>query len=203
MELTWMGHSCFVLESGGYRVALDPYTMTEYPALHVRAHQALCSHGHHDHNFVEAVELLPARESPFTVETLATFHDEKEGALRGGNTIHILCAEGLRVAHCGDLGHELNEAQLAVLRGCDVLLLPVGGYYTIDAPTAKRIADAVAPRVIVPMHYRHGGYGLRVLGGVEEFLRLCDVSEVQRLETNRFTLTAAAPRGVVVPAFAE
>ena len=202
MELTWMGHSCFVLESDGYRVALDPYTMSEYPALHVRAHRVLCSHGHFDHNFVEAVELLPERGSPFTVETVASFHDEKEGALRGGNTIHLLRAEGLCVAHCGDLGHELNETQLAALRGCDALLLPVGGYYTIDAPTAKRIADAVAPRVVVPMHYRHGEYGLRVIGGVEEFLRGYDVSDVHRLAVNRFTLTAETPRGVVVPAFA-
>ena len=69
-------------------------------------------------------------------------------------------------------GHELSGEQLAPLRGCDTLLIPVGGFYTIDAETAKRVADAIAPRVIVPMHYRHGSHGYDVIATVEDFLRL-------------------------------
>ena len=123
------------------------------------------------------------------------------GALRGTNTIHILAAEGLRVVHLGDLGHELSGEQLAPLRGCDALLIPVGGFYTIDAETAKRVADAIAPRVIVPMHYRHGSHGYDVIATAEDFLRLYPADEVHCLDGSSFELTPDAPRGVIVPRF--
>ena len=135
MNITWLGHSCFLIESAGWRIVLDPYYVETYPALHVDADETLCSHSHRDHAFLEAVTLSGRNraESPFTVETVSTFHDEKGGALRGENTIHILRAEGLTLVHCGDLGHELSEEQLKKIKGCDALLIPVGGYYTIDA----------------------------------------------------------------------
>ena len=201
MEIIWLGHACFALESGGYRVVIDPYTVETYPPLHTTADKVLCSHGHADHNYVEAVTLREGADCPFSVETVATFHDPEGGRLRGSNTMHILRAEGLTVVHCGDLGHDPTPAQLDAIRGCDALLIPVGGFYTIDAAAARRVCDAAKPRVVVPMHYRHDPYGLRPVGTVEAFLALCDKTEVTRLDTNRFTLTADAPRGVVVPAF--
>ena len=109
--------------------------------------------------------------------------------------------EGLRVVHLGDLGHELSGEQLAPLRGCDTLLIPVGGFYTIDAETARRVADAIAPRVIVPMHYRHGSHGYDVIATVEDFLRLYPADEVHCLDGSSFELTPDAPRGVIVPKF--
>ena len=201
MKLTWLGHSCFAVESGGYRIVLDPYYVESYPPLHTSANEVLCSHHHRDHDFVEAVELTPRGGSPFTVETVQTFHDDQGGALRGTNTVHVLAAEGLRVVHLGDLGHELSEAQVAPLRGCDALLIPVGGFYTIDAETAERVADAIAPRVIVPMHYRHGSHGYDVIATVEDFLRLYPADEVHCLGGSSFELTPDAPRGVIVPKF--
>ena len=200
MKLTWLGHSCFVLEQGGYRIVLDPYFVETYPELHVSAHEVLCSHGHRDHSFTEAVTFLhDGATNPFTVETVDTFHDEKQGTLRGENKMHVIRANGLTVVHAGDLGHELNEAQLAAVKGCDALLIPVGGYYTIDAPAAKRIADAIQPRVIVPMHYRFGSRGYDVIGTLDEFTRLYDA--VQYLDSDTFELTADAPCGVIVPKF--
>lgn len=202
MTITWLGHSCFVLEQDGYRIVLDPYFVESYPALHVSAHEVLCSHGHRDHSFTEAVtRIADGKKSPFTVETVNTFHDEKQGTLRGENKMHILRTGGLTVVHAGDLGHELSDEQLAAVKGCDVLLLPVGGYYTIDAPTAKKIAGAIEPRVIVPMHYRFGAHGYDVIGTADEFTRLYD--DVQYLDNNTFELTADAPRGVLVPKFRE
>ena len=202
MKLTWLGHSCFVLEHDGYRVVLDPYFVETYPELHVSAHEILCSHGHRDHCFTEAVTLLhDGKKSPFTVETVDTFHDEKQGALRGENKMHILRAGGLTVVHAGDLGHELSEAQLAAVKGCDALLLPVGGFFTIDALTAKKIADAISPRVVVPMHYRFGKHGYDVIGTLDAFAGLYDA--VQYLDTGTFELTADTPRGVIVPKFQE
>ena len=205
MNITWLGHSCFLVESGGWRIVLDPYYVETYPALHVDADEVLCSHCHRDHAFLEAVTLSGRNraESPFAVETVSTFHDEKGGALRGENTVHILRAEGLTVVHCGDLGHELSEDQLKKIKGCDALLIPVGGYYTIDALTAKKVADAVAPRVLVPMHYRFGAHGYPEIGTLEDFLPLCDAARVHRLDANGFTLTKYAPAGIVVPRFAE
>ena len=199
MKLTLLGHSCFAVESGGYRVVLDPYYVESYPPLHTSANEVLCSHHHRDHDFVEAVELTPRGGSPFTVETVQAFHDDQGGALRGTNTIHVLAAEGLRVVHLGDLGHELSGEQLAPLRGCDTLLIPVGGFYTIDAETAKRVADAIAPRVIVPMHYRGEGFGFDELGTLDAFTALFAAEEVHFLKSDTFTLTAAEPRGVIVP----
>ena len=205
MNITWLGHSCFLVESGGWRIVLDPYYVETYPALHVDADEVLCSHSHRDHAFLEAVTLSGRdwAESPFAVETVSTFHDEKGGALRGENSIHILRAEGLTVVHCGDLGHELSEEQLEKIKGCDVLLIPVGGYYTIDAITAKKVAAAVAPHVLVPMHYRFGAHGYPEIGTLEDFLALCDAARVYRLDANGFTLTKEAPAGIVVPRFAE
>ena len=102
MKLTWLGHSCFAVESGGYRVVLDPYYVESYPPLHTSANEVLCSHHHRDHDFVEAVELTPRGGSPFTVETVQAFHDDQGGALRGTNTVHVLAAEGLRVVGGAD-----------------------------------------------------------------------------------------------------
>ena len=201
MKIIWLGHACFAVESGGYRLILDPYTMDTYPPLHTFGNEVLCSHGHADHNYVQAVELKTGGSSPFAVETVATFHDEKGGALRGNNRMHILRAEGLTVVHCGDLGHDPTAEQLAAISGADAMLIPVGGYYTIDAAAAKRVVDAAKPRVVVPMHYRHEPYGLRPVGTLERFTDLFD--NVRYLEGNSFTLTADAPSGVIVPKYIE
>ena len=148
MKLTWLGHSCFAVESGGYRVVLDPYFVESYPPLHTSANEVLCSHHHRDHDYVDAVELTPRGGSPFTVETVQAFHDDQGGALRGTNTIHVLAAEGLRVVHLGDLGHELSGEQLAPLRGCDALY-PADEVHCLDGSSFELTPDA--PRgVIVP-----------------------------------------------------
>ena len=199
MKITWHGHACFSVESGGYTVVLDPHTgVPGYPPLSLSAQEVLCSHAHGDHSFRAGVRLTPPiAPSPFTVETLPTFHDERRGALRGGNTVHILRAEGLCVVHLGDLGHRLEEEQAAHLRGCDVLLLPVGGYYTIDAGAAYDTVRQLRPAVAVPMHYRHAPFGLENVAGVEPFLRRFAPDELHTLPGNAFD-PARAPRGVVV-----
>ena len=116
MKLTWLGHACFLLEEDGYRIVLDPYTgVAGYPPLHIQAHAVFCSHGHFDHHATDCVELLPERESPFTVREVETFHDDRGGALRGTNTVRIFTAGGLSVAHLGDLGHQLTAEQAAAI----------------------------------------------------------------------------------------
>ena len=201
MKLTWLGHSCFLLEQDGYRIVTDPYTGVEgYPPLSVSAHAVCCSHHHFDHDAVDAVTMLPPVESPFTVREVETCHDEQGGALRGGNTVRVFTAGGVSVAHLGDLGHQLSAEQLTAIGSVDAVLVPVGGVYTVDAAGAKAVCDALRPRCVIPMHYRHAPYGLPNVAGVEDFLALWPAAQVRRLPGPSFEVTAETT-GVLVPAF--
>lgn len=191
MKLTWLGHACFMLESAGYRLVLDPFA--QVPGLqdvHTAAEKVLCSHEHFDHHYLAGVTVHDGGPNPFQVETMDTFHDEKSGALRGMNTVHILRAEGLTVVHLGDLGHRLAEAQAAPLRHCDVLLLPVGGTYTIDATLAAETVRQLEPRVVVPMHYRSETFGFEDIAGVKPFIAALPEWPVQRDLGSTLELTA-------------
>lgn len=201
MKLTWLGHSCFLLEQDGYRLVTDPYTGVEgYPPLSVSAHAVCCSHHHFDHDAVDAVTALPPVKSPFTVREVETCHDEKGGALRGSNTVRVFTAGGVSVAHLGDLGHQLSAEQLAAIGSVDAVLVPVGGVYTVDARGAKAVCDALRPRCVIPMHYHHAPYGLPNVAGVEDFLRLWPVETIHRLSGPSFEVKAET-MGVLVPAF--
>lgn len=174
MKLIWHGHSCFTLETGQGTVVFDPYadgSVPGLPPLDLQADLVLCSHEHSDHNARNTVH-LSGKAPSFQVERLDTFHDPEKGALRGPNTIHIISADGLRVAHMGDLGCALTSAQLEQLQGLDAVLLPVGGYYTIDAAQAAEIARQLKARVVVPMHYRGNGFGYDVIAPLDAFLAL-------------------------------
>jgi len=177
MKITWLGHSCFKIESKGYSIVLDPYqdsSVPGYKPVRETADQVLCSHDHKDHGAVESVTLRKGGTSPFTVETIATWHDDQQGTLRGSDTIHILDDGQCRVAHLGDLGCELNSEQKDKLRGLTALLIPVGGFYTIDAAQAGRLADELSPTVVIPMHYRGESFGYDVIGPLERFTALRD-----------------------------
>lgn len=199
MTITWLGHSCFILCSGGFRVLLDPFRdVPGLPDVAVEADAVYCSHGHFDHAYTDRLRLTAGGRSPFTVTEIPSFHDDRRGALRGENTIRRFDAEGVSVAHLGDLGHQLDGAQLAALRGVDALLLPVGGVYTVDARGAKAVADAVGARVTIPMHYRGDGFGLAELATVEDFAALYPARAVRRCPGNALELTGDTPAQVAV-----
>ncbi len=192
LKVTWHGHSCFSIDNGGLSLVLDPYDpgMTGYPPLHVKAHAMLSSHQHGDHNYRAAVTLIPLEtailrqidsmgslpEDPdpsiFYYKAVETCHDESGGRKRGKNTIHVIKANGLTVAHLGDLGHILTTEQIAAIGHLDLLLIPVGGYYTIDAEAAWRVIGQLQPANVAPMHYQIG-YGNISITTVEPFLKLC------------------------------
>ena len=200
MRLIWNGHSCFTLETAGGTVVVDPYLDGSVPGLapiRLRADAVYCSHEHRDHGARELVALT-GEKPDVAVETIHTWHDDQQGAQRGPNTIHIFQAEGLRVAHLGDLGCELEPEQLEALKGLDALMIPVGGFYTIDAQGAKAVAEALSPRVIVPMHYRTEAFGLREIDTVEPFLALFSKELARRYDANRLELTADTPAQVAV-----
>jgi len=201
MRLIWNGHSCFTLETSQGSVVFDPYLNGSVPGLaplHLTADLVLCSHAHRDHGARSAVTLT-GRSPSFQVEEVATFHGDKEGALRGPNTIRIITAEGMRVAHLGDLGCQPEEWQLARLRDLDLLLIPVGGYYTIDAAQASALVRALKPRVVVPMHYRGEAFGYNVTRPVEDFLALR--SDAVRYDGNFLELNPDTPAQTAVLAY--
>lgn len=199
MNVTWLGHSCFLLESDGYRAVLDPYTEVDgYPPLHLSAHAVYCSHDHYDHCFRQGVKLLAGGENPFIVREIPSFHDDAGGKKRGTNTIRVFTADGVSVCHLGDLGHLLNQKQIDAIGAVDVLLIPVGGVYTIDPEQAKQVIHQLHPRCAVPMHYRHAPYGIANLGGVERFLELFCSGSVKTLPGAEFTVTGELPE-ILVP----
>ena len=200
MKLTWLGHACFLLEIGGLRVILDPCKGVPGGADTAgEADAVYCRPGHFDHCYTELLTVREKNASPFTVREIESFHDDKNGTLRGSNTIRALTAEGITVVHLGDLGHTLSGEQLANIGKCDVLLLPIGGTYTLDIAQAKAVADAVAPRVVIPMHYRRGEMGFEVLQTVEEFAAQYDGQSVHFLSDNTVELSEEClTRGGVV-----
>lgn len=175
LELRWLGHACFALKYKDFTVVFDPFQdnyVRGFGSLDVAADLVLCSHFHNDHGAAYVVQPLEGHENPFQVTGIQTFHDPEQGALRGENVIHVLEADGLRVAHFGDLGCELTPQQLEELKGLDVAMIPVGGFYTIGPEEAKALMDVIQPRVVIPMHYRMGEVGLEAVAEVDEFLVL-------------------------------
>lgn len=200
IKLRWMGHACFALTCDDYHLVLDPYgdgTVPGLPPLQVAANQVLCSHEHSDHCGRDRVMmLLNLRHSPFTVTDFSTWHDNRQGALRGSNIIRLVEAGGLRAAHLGDLGHIPDDATCAALTGLDALMIPVGGHYTIGPEEAFALAARLRPRILLPMHYRGDGFGYDVLARGEAFWTR--FPQVFRCDSDTLVLRRDTPDGVVV-----
>lgn len=201
MRLTWYGHSAFLMEaSDGTRIIIDPYrsgafaNALRYAPIDDTADAVLASHAHDDHGATDTIPGHPLTAihpgnlniGPFAVTGLLTFHDTENGRKRGDNTIIVVDVEGLRVAHLGDLGHELDPAGRAALGRVHVLLIPVGGFYTIDATAAARTVQALEPRVVVPMHYKTDMVDMPI-APVEDFLRT--QSRVRRIADSTLEIT--------------
>lgn len=189
MLLKYYGHSFFTLalESGAV-IAFDPYgSFYEYPRRSVRADLCLISHHHHDHDGLSSLQPgaevidAPGTHSACGASILGvpTFHDGQSGALRGPNTFFVVEAEGLRIGHAGDLGHLPSRALAERIGRLDLLMLPVGGYYTIDAAQAAQVRKLLAPTVTVPMHYRTEYDPEMPIAPLEDFLRLVGARDAQ------------------------
>ena len=176
MIIKWLGHSCFKIQVESQSVIIDPYadgSVAGYDDLREETNIVLCSHLHKDHCGTECVKLVDSKyDSPFKIETMDSFHDDKKGKLRGDNIIHILTVQDYyKVVHLGDLGHMLTEEQISKIKGCHVLMIPVGGYYTINAKQASELVKQISPKITIPMHYRDGNLGYDVLGSVDDFTK--------------------------------
>jgi L-ascorbate metabolism protein UlaG (beta-lactamase superfamily) len=170
MQISWLGHSCFLLISDkGTRIVTDPFDarayagQLRYKPIDVAADVVTISHmSHGDHNFADAVKghkLMKTKAKETTFEDVRIFgvashHDRSHGAERGENTIFVFNIDDIAVAHLGDLGHVIGEAQTRAMGPIDVVLCPVGGTYTIDANEADETIAKLYPKIVIPMHYK-------------------------------------------------
>jgi L-ascorbate metabolism protein UlaG (beta-lactamase superfamily) len=225
VTIEWYGQACFLIKaSNGVWVCIDPfdeekmpYTLPEGPVT-----LAFASHDHFDHNNLSGVEPLIAVKggaggamvtdplstippygtyrfgSDSTVCTLTvvpSYHDEEKGKKRGPNIISVWGIDGFRIVHMGDLGCDLDEEQVKAIGRPDVLMIPVGGYYTIDAKKAHEIVDLLSPHIVIPMHFKTKALGDKLpIAGVEEFLE--GKKKVVKAEGSVLSLTPGAlPEG--------
>jgi L-ascorbate metabolism protein UlaG (beta-lactamase superfamily) len=193
VKLRWYGQSFFQLETANrFKIVFDPHAIPNFGRALVKADYVVISHPHNDHNQVEAleskvkdtdvyrgvVEPKPGKQEWKSVDekrgairfrNLGTFHDATNGTQRGKNSVWVVEVDGLTFCHLGDLGHELSEAQAKAIGKIDVLMVPVGGIYTINGEQAKKVVAQLKPRLyVLPMHYGVPGYD--DLLGPDEFL---------------------------------
>lgn len=164
MRIKWLGHSCFKIASEkGIRVVTDPFDdNVGYKLPAVETDIITLSHGHYDHNFIDCVKgnfEVVSKVGNFYVKDIAitgvhTYHDEEQGAKRGSNIVYVFDIDGIKVCHMGDIGHVLSPSQVQMIGAVDVLMIPVGGIYTVNWEGAIEIVNQLNPSVIIPMHYK-------------------------------------------------
>ncbi len=219
VTIRWHGQSFFeIISSKGTRVVTDPHAIDAYGRVAVRADLILISHLHNDHTHVEVVEnkarilwglKVTGRKVDWNavdeqfrdvhVRSVGVYHDTAQGMERGKNTVFVIEMDGLRIVHLGDLGHVLTDQQVRAIGPVDVLLIPVGGVYTINGSEAKHVVEQLSPRqYIIPMHYGTKVYD--ELLPIDEFLEDQDRADVQRFDgTNTLVVsTDFKPRRPVV-----
>lgn len=166
MKIKWLGHSCFLITSEkGTKLITDPYAVgagINYAPIKEKSDVVIVSHDHGDHNNVSAVQGQPQivkgssikNVSGIEFKGIATYHDKSQGKERGDNTIFCFTVDGIALCHLGDLGHLLSQEQAASLGSVDMLFIPVGGVFTINAAEASQVCTQLRPRVIIPMHFK-------------------------------------------------
>ncbi len=169
MHIKWYGHAAFkITTDNGTRIIIDPYQSgfsggsLSYGKIADEADIVITSHDHGDHNYVKDIrgkyDHIRAEGNyeirNLKIKLIPTFHDSSKGKERGNNLISVIATDGLTLAHLGDLGHDPGREILRIIGVVDILLLPVGGFYTIDAAAAAKIMNDISPKVTIPMHYR-------------------------------------------------
>jgi len=204
MKLEWIGHACFRMTAqDGTVVITDPYDET-VGAKMVPLHADLItmSHEHHDHNDETMIVGSPvilhgtqeAAAGGVRTYALGSYHDEAQGAKRGKNAIRVFEMDGLKIVHMGDQGCMPEERILAAISDADVMLIPVGGTYTVDAKEAKEIVGCAKPRCVVPMHVKTKGCGYPI-AKVDAFLALMG-AEGKKPVSSLNVAKESAPQGV-------
>ena len=197
MKVKWLGHATFVITSdAGTKIITDPYTPAEklnYGEIKESADIVTVSHDHFDHSNVASVQGNPevvrgtAEIKGVKFNGIPTYHDEAQGEQRGSNTIFCFEVDGVKVCHLGDLGHQLTDKQVEEIGKVDILLVPVGGFYTIDATVASKVCDQLKPKVIIPMHFKTNKCAFPI-SSADEFLH--EKKDISRLEASEVEFRA-------------
>jgi L-ascorbate metabolism protein UlaG (beta-lactamase superfamily) len=192
MKIQYLGHSSFLLtESTGTSIVTDPYNSIGYPLPAVSAKAVTVSHQHYDHNNAQAIggkPLIFEKEGVYDLDGveitgIKSFHDDEGGALRGENIIFKFRMDGLDVCHLGDIGENCTAELLEQILPIDILLIPVGGKYTIDSEQAKEYVDRIMPEIVIPMHYKTKDLKMDI-DKPDGFLDLFEEEEVEYCEDN-------------------
>jgi len=195
MEISWLGHSCFRIRGRQATVITDPYPPDlGYSLGKPTAHIVTVSHQHPGHSYVQGISGGPRlvtgpgeyEISGVLITGIATFHDRERGKQRGRNTVYLMEVDEVSVCHLGDLGHALTAGQVEEIGNVDVLLLPVGGVSTINAPVAAEVVRQLEPRAVVPMHYKTEALNWE-LEPVDRFLKEIGVKEITSQPKLSFT----------------
>jgi len=209
MLITYLGHSCFKIKTKETTLITDPFDKSVgINPKKIQADIVTVSHQHHDHNNLEMIEGKPLvfnisgeyESKGIFIYGFASFHDEHEGRDRGPNTIFLIEAEDLRICHLGDLGHLLPDKLIDELNGVDVLMIPVGGVYTINAKEAQEIINKIEPSIVIPMHYWTPKCSFR-LDKIDEFTRnqgVKDKTPVSSINVNSKTLNREETETIIM-----
>ena len=196
MHITYLGHSAFKLRGKLATVVTDPYGKSiGWTMKKQSADIVTISHQHEDHNAADRIEGTSRRPDPYVISApgeyeisevgvfgWSSYHDAKDGEDRGRNTIYNIHMEGVRIAHLGDLGHILSDELVENVGEVDVLLVPVGGIYTVDAEQAGDVVNQLQPSIVIPMHYKTDNHDQKVFGkmdGVEVFLKEMGIEGIE------------------------
>jgi len=211
MKIKWYGHAAFLITSDqGVKILTDPYEpgafggKLSYGKINDPVDTVLVSHDHADHNYTGDLpgspEIIKGSGSKTSkgiqIKGIATFHDPSKGSERGANTIFTFNVDGIQVCHLGDLGHVLTQKELAEIGPVDILISPVGGFYTIDAKEATQVAESIKPKVLIPMHFKTEKCEFPI-APVEDFLK--GKARVKRPGTSEATFVKASlPQSVEI-----
>jgi L-ascorbate metabolism protein UlaG (beta-lactamase superfamily) len=183
MDITYLGHSSFKIKGRSGSVVTDPFDpkMVGIKYAGVEGDIVTISHHHDDHDKSELVKNCgKVIDGPGEYEIngisiigVPSYHDDKKGEERGKNTIYVFEVDDLRICHLGDLGHKLSDSQIEAIGDIDILMIPVGGVYTVSTSTAVEIVQEIEPSIIIPMHFKDQSTseGLSKLSPVEPFLK--------------------------------
>lgn len=186
MEITWLGHACFRLRGKNVTIITDPYEdRVGYKLGRVTADIVTISHDHYDHNNLAAVTGSPkVIDGPGEYEIggifitgIQTWHDAEGGGKRGRNTAYVVQMDDLVLCHLGDLGHVLTTEQVEAMNNVDVLMIPVGGTFTINGAQAAEVISLIEPRLVIPMHYQTEALKMEI-DPLERFTRAMGLKEI-------------------------
>jgi L-ascorbate metabolism protein UlaG (beta-lactamase superfamily) len=198
MKIKWLGHSAFLITSDNkIKIVTDPYTLgngVNYRPINETASIVTISHTHYDHNNHAAVKGSPMiiREKGLynvkgiEIKAVPVFHDSSLGSQRGNDLVFCFKVDGLVACHLGDLGHTLDPDQIAEIGPVDILMVPVGGYYTIDATEANMVTQSLNPRIVIAMHYKTEKADFPITG-LQPFLK--NRKNVRQLDASEFEVT--------------